>query len=124
MIKRADAKTLQGFVQDRTALDAQVFTDDANAYKGIDRPHEAVKHSVGEYVRDMAHTNGLESFWAGLKRGHDGVYHKISPKHLDRYVRRVLMPPQQPPERHHRSDAGHGCRHDWQTAALYRSDCR
>ena len=41
---------------------------------------------MGEYVRDMAHTNGLESFWAMLKRGHDGVYHHFIAKHLDRYV--------------------------------------
>ncbi len=59
---------------------------DTSAYKGIDRPHEVVKHSVGEYVRDQAHTNGLESFWAPMKRGYNGVYHKMSPKHLQRYV--------------------------------------
>ena len=35
----------------------------------------------------MAHTNGMESFWATLKRAHKGVYHKISEKHLGRYVR-------------------------------------
>ena len=34
----------------------------------------------------MAHTNGIESFWATLKRAHKGVYHKISEKHLQRYV--------------------------------------
>ena len=34
----------------------------------------------------MAHTNGIESPWATLKRGHDGVYHHFSPKHLGRYV--------------------------------------
>ncbi len=34
----------------------------------------------------MAHTNGMESFWSMLKRGYIGVYHKISPKHLGRYV--------------------------------------
>ena len=28
----------------------------------------------------------MESFWATLKRAHKGVYHKISPKHLQRYV--------------------------------------
>ena len=48
--------------------------------------HETVKHSVSEYVRDQAHTNGVESFWALLKRGYVGIYHKMSPKHLDRYV--------------------------------------
>ena len=34
----------------------------------------------------MVHTNGVESFWATLKRVHKGVFHKFSPKHLDRYV--------------------------------------
>ena len=51
-----------------------------------DIEHESVKHSVGEYVRGMAHTNGIESFWATLKRAHKGVFHKFSPKHLNRYV--------------------------------------
>lgn len=34
----------------------------------------------------MAHTNGIESFWAVLKRGYHGTFHQISPKHLHRYV--------------------------------------
>ena len=34
----------------------------------------------------MAHTNGIESFWSMLKRAHKGTFHKISPKHLQRYV--------------------------------------
>ena len=54
---------------ERTAQDAKVYTDEAAAYRGLPN-HEAVRHSVGEYVRDQAHTNGLESFWAMLKRGY------------------------------------------------------
>ena len=46
----------------------------------------AVKHSVGEYVDDQAHTNCMESFWALLKRGYHGTCHKMSVKHLRRYV--------------------------------------
>ena len=49
--------------------------------------HEAVRHSTGEYVRDMAHTSGIESFWSMLKRGYQGTYHQMSAKHLNRYVR-------------------------------------
>lgn len=48
---------------------------------------ESVKHSAMEFVRSDAYTNGVESLWSMLKRGHVGVYHKMSPKHLDRYVR-------------------------------------
>ena len=48
--------------------------------------HESVRHSTGEYVKEMAHTNGIESFWATMKRAHKGVYHKMSAKHLQRYV--------------------------------------
>ena len=54
-----------------------VYTDEARAYKGMPFKHEAVRHSAGEYVKEMAHTNGIESFWATLKRAHKGVYHKV-----------------------------------------------
>ena len=87
VVPDTSAKTLQSFVTDHTVDGATVYTDDAKAYKGMrGRHHEAVKHSVGEYVNDMAHTNGMESFWSMLKRGHKGTFHKISPKHLQRYV--------------------------------------
>ena len=65
---------------------ATVYTDDATAYRGMDRPHETVKHSVAEYVRGKAHTNGVESFWSMLKRAHKGTFHHLSVKHLQRYV--------------------------------------
>jgi hypothetical protein len=80
------AVTLQGFVEGHTEPTAQVYTDEGGGYVGIDRAHESVKHSVGEYVREMAHTNGMESFWATIERAHKGVFHKFSKKHLDRYV--------------------------------------
>ena len=41
---------------------------------------------MGEYVNGQAHTNGIESFWSMLKRGHYGTYHRMSPKHLDGYI--------------------------------------
>ena len=62
-----------------------VYTDGEPAYAGLQN-HEAVEHSVGEYVRGMAHTNGMESFWSMLKRAHASTFHKLSPKHLNRYV--------------------------------------
>ena len=52
VVEKTDKETLQGFVTDHTAEGTHIYTDEASAYKGINRPHEAVKHSVGEYVRD------------------------------------------------------------------------
>ena len=86
VVENTDADTLQGFVSDHADPSAVVYTDDAPAYCSLPFWHEAVKHSVGEYVRGQAHTNGIESFWSMLKRAHKGTFHKISPKHLDRYV--------------------------------------
>ncbi len=72
-------------IREAFRMDVLPETDDAKAYKGIPN-HESVKHSVSEYVNGQAHTNGVESFWAVLKRAYHGVYHHMSPKHLDRYV--------------------------------------
>ena len=62
-----------------------IYTDHARAYADLPN-HQAVKHSVAEYVRGQVHTNGIESFWATLKRAHKGTFHRLSPKHLHRYV--------------------------------------
>lgn len=87
VVKGTDTKTLHGFVREAAAPGATLYTDEAAACRGMpEYTHEAVNHGVGEYVRGMASTNGIESFRAMLKRGHRGVYHKIGPKHLDRCV--------------------------------------
>ncbi len=91
VVESPDRAALWAFVNDNVAPGATVYTDGASAYSGVGDMfnrihHEAVHHSVGEYVRGMAHTNGVESFWAMLKRGYQGTYHRISPKHLHRYI--------------------------------------
>ena len=86
VVGNTDARTLQGFVGKRAAKGATVYTDDHGGYQGMPFEHETVKHSISEYVRDHAHTNGIESFWALLKRGYHGTYHHMSEKHLGRYI--------------------------------------
>jgi transposase-like protein len=66
-----------------------IHSDEAGAYNGLDGlffTHERVNHSAGEFARGDVNTNSIESVWAVLKRGVHGVFHHVSPKHLDRYV--------------------------------------
>ena len=86
VVRDTTAATLQSFVRGHAGEAAVVYTDEHRTYRGLPR-HEAVNHGVREYVRGDAHTNGIESLWSMVKRAHKGVYHKLSPKHLDRYVR-------------------------------------
>jgi len=82
VVNRAEIQT---FVEDHVDPDATLYTDESYAYDGLPN-REAVRHGIGEYVNEQAHTNGIESFWALLKRGYYGTYHKMSPKHLARYI--------------------------------------
>ena len=81
-------ETLANFVHETVEAGETVYTDDHRAYKSLRHvyQHHTVKHTVSEYVNGKAHTNGIESFWAMLKRGYNGVYHKMSVEHLGRYV--------------------------------------
>ena len=53
VVEGTDAKTLQGFVVDHADPDATVYTDEAAGYKGMPFKHESVRHTAGEYVKDM-----------------------------------------------------------------------
>ena len=88
-VGKTDSENLGGFVALHTKMGSKLYTDESAAYNILDAwyDHESVNHSAKEFVRGMAHTNSMESFWSMLKRAHTGTFHKISPKHLDRYVR-------------------------------------
>jgi transposase-like protein len=81
--------TMQSVIHAAVEVGSRVFTDEHAGYTDMDGlffRHETVNHADKEYVRGDAHTNGIESVWAVLKRGLHGVYHHASPKHLHRYV--------------------------------------
>ena len=85
VVDAANANTLQGFVQRVAPGGNPIYTDGSSAYDGLAN-RQAVHHSIGEYVSGKAHVNGVESFWAMLKRAHKGTFHRLSAKHLQRYV--------------------------------------
>jgi hypothetical protein len=89
LIETTSAKEIQGAIHARVEIGSTLMTDEHAAYNGMGGlffQQERVNHSAGEYVRGMAHTNGIESVWAVLKRGLNGVYHHVTAKHLGRYV--------------------------------------
>jgi transposase-like protein len=87
VINGTSARTIQGQVRENVAPGATLCADEHAAYRGMTEfLHCVVNHSAKQYVDGMAHTNGIESVWAVLKRGFYGVYHSFSEKHLQRYV--------------------------------------
>ena len=68
VIASPNQPTLEGFIEKNTKPGATVYTDEHSGYNNVPN-REAVKHSVGEYVNGMAHTNGIESFWVHAETG-------------------------------------------------------
>jgi len=92
---RATAETANGttredihtFIEGNVSPGSTLYSDDHSGYQEMENyRHEIVNHAAGEYVKGIVHTNHVESFWALLKRGHYGIFHKISAKHLHRYL--------------------------------------
>ena len=83
-------RTLHDFI-DRTVHDKAeaIYTDDLKSYLGIadeDTRHETVNHSEEEWVVGDVHTNNIEGVWSLFKRSIVGTFHKMSKKHMDRYL--------------------------------------
>lgn len=87
VIDGTSAKSIQSAVRNAVAPGAMLCTDEHASYQGMpEYRHHIVNHSAKQFVDGMAHTNGIESVWAVLKRGYYGTYHQFSTKHLQRYV--------------------------------------
>ena len=86
--RKLDRKSLKSLVRRNIDLDkATLITDEYQGYVGIEKiiRHEVVNHAIW-YVNGNNHTNTVESFWALLKRGIIGQYHKVSLRYLERYI--------------------------------------
>lgn len=84
-VPETTAARLIQFVESNADPDSEKFTDENRAYNGL-KNHQTVNHGDGEYARGEVHINGMESFWALVRRGYNGTFHHIEPKHLHRYI--------------------------------------
>ena len=92
VIPNVQYKTLKDRIDTNIEKGATICTDELKGYNSItDYTHLKVNHSAKEFVNGMASVNGVESFWALLKRGYHGTYHNFSTKHLSRYVNEFVF---------------------------------
>lgn len=88
VVPNVKRETLQNEILEQIEKGSKVYSDRSSAYDNLatqEYIHETVNH-VEEYVRGQVHTNGIENFWALLKRGLRGTYVAVEPFHLDSYV--------------------------------------
>lgn len=92
-IPQPNSMVLTGAVKGTVSMDADLLvTDEHTGYKKVGKlyKHEVVNHIALEYVRKgdprMITTNSIENFWSLFKRGLIGSFHKVSVKHLRRYL--------------------------------------
>lgn len=84
--------TLLGMVKEYVLPKSTVFTDELNAYHGIEHmltmgyTHQRINHSAKVYVVGNIHTNTVEGFWSLVKNGVRGVYHSVGKGYLQSYL--------------------------------------
>ena len=87
VIENRRKKTIQPEVREHVEAGSALYSDELLSYEGLasDYAHQVINHAV-EYARDNVHTNGMENYWALLKRGLNGTYVSVEPFHLFRYL--------------------------------------
>ena len=82
--------TLHSFINRTVRDEAEaIYTDELASYLGIadhNTRHQTVNHSMEQWTLGDVHTNSIEGMWSLFKRSIIGAFHKVSVKHLDRYL--------------------------------------
>ena len=91
VISEVDYDNIRAFIKQKIADECPaICTDEHIVYAGLvsddNTRHYTVNHKEKQYVFGDIHTNTLENVWSLFKRSIIGSYHKISVKHLDRYL--------------------------------------
>ncbi len=88
-VERADKVTVTTILRSNVRREATLMTDESRLYndaRGLVTRHDAVSHSMGEWVRGDVHTNTVEGYFSVFKRGMRGIYQHCGERHLHRYL--------------------------------------
>lgn len=78
---------LEPKVREHVEEGSNVYSDAHSAYDNLDDAYvRGVINHAERYVDGQIHTNGIENFWALLKRTIKGTYVSVEPFHLFRYL--------------------------------------
>ena len=90
VVENTRKDTLQPIISQFVEGGSMVFTDELNAYNGLDKlgyDHKICNHGSLQYVVDgKIYTNNIEGFWSHFRRMITGCYHNISDEHLQSYI--------------------------------------
>jgi transposase-like protein len=96
--KKLTSMQLLGMLDKACKDDTTVISDDFKGYNILDKEtpnnfyHFTVNHSLGQYsAGNGIHTNGIEGFWALVKRSWYGTYHNWSIKYMQRYINEICF---------------------------------
>jgi transposase-like protein len=96
-VSEVDSYSLTGLIKKHVTPGSTVYTDELSSYNRVRYlrnddgiplryRHRRIKHSDGVYVKGDIHTNTVEGLWSLIKNGIRGVYHSVSPDHLQSYL--------------------------------------
>lgn len=88
VIPNVESDTIKPIVDKWVEKGSIMVTDEWRAYNALKKDyfHIAVNHQEGQYVSGAFTSNGVENFWSLFKRGVIGVFHNVSPQHIQKYT--------------------------------------
>ncbi len=90
-MKIVDIKTntIMDKVTTNVVIGTKLIADECKSYRRLSFlfKHDFVKYSKGEYVIVKTSTTTIEGFFSLLKRGILEIYHFVSEKHLNMYLK-------------------------------------
>lgn len=89
VVKNLRKSTITAFVMETVKPNSILYTDEFLSYNNMGKlgyDHQQIEHNAKIYVKGNVHTNNIEGFWSLVKRGIDGVYHKVGKEYLQNYL--------------------------------------
>ena len=105
-IQNTDEATLMAFVEETVSPQSTIYTDGSSAYRHAheDYTHQAVRHSVGEYVRGQAPYERDREFLEHAQAGAHGHFPQAQPEAPAPLRDRVRRTEERPKRRYDHSD--------------------